>query len=659
MAHVKTVLLAATVASSNTAALIAQENDIISLDPIYVELTDPNTGAADRATSAYVSEAELETASMGDLKDLFAGISSVSVGGAIPVAQKIFVNGVDMLNLGVKVDGVAQNNRIFHHVSANAFDPGLMKFVRVDPGVAPADAGFEALAGAVTMETIDVADMLEAGDNFGGRVRLSYSDNGNTFGRAVTLAAREVGFEGLAYLKKMDGDDYEDGDDATVLGTGSDLDSGLVKLAYESEAGDRVEFSAQKMQDDALRNRRANFGAASWNPLELYETERTIYALHYENTQAAGLWDPEITLGYSATEVGKEEPYDSSGMTDTLSLTVQNTFHLSEAANITAGVDYIDKTSQYSIYSTGEKLGKEHVENIGIFAQARFEPVIGLDVSAGVRFDSQTFTDVNDVAYDNDGLSGNLSVQYAITERFSVRAGYSNVFGGIPIEDNYLFADAWDYSGLTEVTRGKNFVLGADWEDGPIRLGAEIFKTNLNNVRTSAYDGAAGNYVAGHADFESKGFTLAGSYDWLSGFARASYTYSEARLNGAEASSYAVLDYGTPLGGVFSLEVQQELVNHDLVLGGSIDAALDYDLAYDTGDGDGFLKKMPGYVVANVFAEYRPQRVDDLTIRFEINNLFDETYADRATYGSDYTEDQLNTLKESGRSVGLIVTKEF
>jgi hemoglobin/transferrin/lactoferrin receptor protein len=36
-----------------------------------------------------VADAELDRAHMGDLKDLFIGIASVSVGGGIPVAKKI------------------------------------------------------------------------------------------------------------------------------------------------------------------------------------------------------------------------------------------------------------------------------------------------------------------------------------------------------------------------------------------------------------------------------------------------------------------------------------------------------------------------------------------------------------------------------------------
>ena len=141
-------------ASVSLLALPVMAQDI-SLDPILVAQQDEQAGAADRATTQYVSQAELERARTGDLKDLFAGIASVSVGGAMPVAQKIFVNGVDMLNLRVTIDGVAQNNRAFHHVSANAIDPGLLKAVRADAGVAAADEIARRLVGRRCRATRD------------------------------------------------------------------------------------------------------------------------------------------------------------------------------------------------------------------------------------------------------------------------------------------------------------------------------------------------------------------------------------------------------------------------------------------------------------------------------------------------------------------------
>jgi hemoglobin/transferrin/lactoferrin receptor protein len=72
----------------------------ILLDPDYLRASDPNGNAADRIKSQYVADAELDRARMGDLKDLFRGFASVSVGGGIPIAQKIFVNSLDMLKLG-------------------------------------------------------------------------------------------------------------------------------------------------------------------------------------------------------------------------------------------------------------------------------------------------------------------------------------------------------------------------------------------------------------------------------------------------------------------------------------------------------------------------------------------------------------------------------
>ncbi|MFN3525659.1 MAG: TonB-dependent receptor plug domain-containing protein, partial [Paracoccus sp. (in: a-proteobacteria)] len=289
-------LLTGEAAAQQTAQTDPQTGQpVIMLDPITMRARDIDGNAADRATSKYVADAELDRARMGNLRDLFQGVASVSVGGAIPVAQKIFVNGVDMLNLNVTVDGVSQNNRIFHHVSANAFDPGLMKFVRVDAGIAAADAGPNALAGAVVMETVDAADVLKDGAAVGGNARLSYADNGGTFSRSLTLAGQHQGFEWLGYLKSATGDDYEVGGGDVLSGTAADLQSSLGKLAYETQDGHRFELSGQRMRDDTLRRSRANIGDVSggrpYQPLRRYDTTRDTVAFTYRNTQADGLWD--------------------------------------------------------------------------------------------------------------------------------------------------------------------------------------------------------------------------------------------------------------------------------------------------------------------------------------------------------------------------------
>lgn len=616
----------------------------ISLDPIIIEQADEQSGAADRATTQYVSQAELERARTGDLKDLFAGIASVAVGGAVPVAQKIFVNGVDMLNLAVTLDGVAQNNRAFHHVSANAIDPGLLKAARADAGAAPADAGPHAIAGSVVFETVDAADILSDDAVFGGDLRLAYGDNGDTFTRALTLATRHQGFELLAYAKSATGSDYTTGGGETIAGTAADLQSGLLKFAYEAPEGHRLELSGMVLADDALRRYRANIGeVVGGRPvpeLRRYDTERTNLSFSYQNTQAEGMWDPKIVLGLSENRIDIPDPELSEGTSKAISGTVQNTFHLSETDTVVAGVDFYDREG---IYDDADEHYREAASNIGVFAQARLEPLAGLKLSFGSRFDWQEFEGEGGFSDSYDGMSNNLSASYALTDGLTLRGGYSRVFGGLSIEDNYEYwrsAD-WDYAAL-RAGESENFTLGADFESGNLRLGGEVFLTQMQDARSWGEN----------FDFESRGFNLGATYGWEGGFARLTYSNSKVKVNGTLSSSYDAVDFGAPLGQVLALELQQVIGDSGWTLGGSLDLALDYNDVPDTAEAP-----IEGYEVISVFAEYVPPARPNLRLRAEVNNLFDVEYADRATYGADF--ESIVPLMEPGRTVTLSLVSKF
>ncbi len=625
-------------------ALHAQDaQPVFTLDPIIVQQRDELGDEADRATSMYVSDRELERARTGDLKDVFSGIASVSVGGALPLTQKIFVNGVDMLNLGVTVDGTAQNNRAFHHVSANAIDPGLLKQVRADATVSPADAGPYALAGSVVFETVDATDILEPGDSFGGNVRLSFSDNGQTLQSSLTLAGQQGGFEWLLYGKLADGEDYEDGDGNRVYGTRAALESYLGKVAYEA-GGHRFEFSAQRLMDSSLRQERANFGGFNGvdDALTLYNTTRESYSFVYETPDATGMWDPRVHIGYSESEIVKPEPWDSNGRSGTFSATFQNTFHLSEGNTVTAGIDYQDRFGNYLSPTYAEDQTEES-QNVGLFAQARLQPTDRLKVSFGARYDSQSFTGVNGFEGDFSGWSGNASLAFAATDELTLRGGVSSVFGGLVIEDNYEYwrmLGATAYDGL-EAARADNATIGFDWTRGDLTLSGELFVTEIKNARSST----------NNFDFKSKGFNLGATYGWGTGFARMTLSHSDVEIDGASGESFTAQDYGAPLGTLVAFEVEQETRVDGLKVGGGLDVALDYD--FD----DPALNDFDGYTVVNAWAEYVPPSLPNLTIRAEVNNLFDEQYADRATYGGEYGT--IIPLREPGRTISLVAVAKF
>lgn len=66
---------------------------------------------------------------------------------------------------------------------------------------------------------------------------------------------------------------------------------------------------------------------------------------------------------------------------------------------------------------------------------------------------------------------------------------------------------------------------------------------------------------------------------------------------------------------------------------------------------------LKGYEVVNLFAEYKPLQMPNLTFRAEVKNLLDKTYADRATYGQEFGT--VTPLYQPGRAVVLSASARF
>lgn len=233
---------------------LAQSDAPFQLNTIVLETTIEGDNTVD------VDSEDLARQNPADIQDLFKSEPTVTVGSSIPASQKVYVNGVEETNLSVTIDGSRQNNKIFHHNATTLIDPSLLKAVRIDPGVAPADAGAGALAGSIAYETRDVDDLLSPELSFGGFVKAEYDSNGDIFTNSGSVYGRQGGFEYLGFLKIADGGLREDGAGTTIIGSGTDLVSSLGKVAYQTDNGDRFEFSAEQVKDDDIRPYRANIG---------------------------------------------------------------------------------------------------------------------------------------------------------------------------------------------------------------------------------------------------------------------------------------------------------------------------------------------------------------------------------------------------------------
>ncbi|MBD0415406.1 TonB-dependent receptor [Oryzicola mucosus] len=634
---------------------VAADGSIV-LDTITIEGQGIGQGGV---AETVIGPQQLERINPTDLGDVFREQPGVQVGSSLPASQKVYVNGIEETNLAVSIDGSRQNNKVFHHNATNVIDPALLRAVAVDAGVAPADAGPGALAGSIAYETKNAHDLLLDGKSIGALVSSTYNFNSNTVTTGLAAYGVHNGLEILGYLNFGKGDNFTAGNGNEVDGTGTDLISGLGKIAYEFESGDRFELSHDRVLDDAERPFRANAGAVVTGKNEPdtrnYRLERQNTVFTYTDTTPEGWWDPKIVLAYSATDVTVPvflrdgSSYEDTGMTSSLNGKAENKFAF-DIGSVTAGLDfYSDKAKLHDPYEPGT----EKARNIGLYAQARLEPWEKTRLSFGARADHQRFTGVDDSDFDNSGLSANISGEYDLTDYLTAKAGFSHVSAGVPLAENFIMNPGWQYGdeGPEPVT-ANNYFLGLEAKHEGFTVEGSVFRTSINNARMALW-----NYTANiqapfpgalpalrSREVESQGFEIGAGYDWLTGYVKVKYAHIDVDIDGKPADSDSGNYLATPVGNIITLVAAHTFADWGLTVGGDVEIAPKYQV-YDA------------YEIVNLFAEYKPEQMPNFTFRAEVQNLFDEEYSSRATYGQEFPN--VTPLYEPGRSFLLSAKATF
>jgi hemoglobin/transferrin/lactoferrin receptor protein len=663
-------------ASSGEETNFTPAGDAIQLAPINVE--GASSGAALTGVDKIeISQEDIERGNPSNLQDVFAGEPGIAVSSSIAMSQKVYVHGVEETNLAVSIDGGRQNNRVFHHNANTLVDPSLLKQVEVDAGVAAADAGPGALGGSIAYETRDARDMLEPGKDFGGFGKISFDTNSETVTTGVSAYGVSNGFEALGYVNYGNGDNFEDGGGNEVFGSETNFITGIGKLAYQSEDGHRFEFSHEQIKDDADRPFRPDMQGIDGQaepPTRKYDLHRQNTVFSYTNELAEGLWDPKIVLAYSATELeteawckpgpcGPATLYPATGFGSSVNGKAENKFNLA-FGTVTTGFDfYRDEVELEALVPTiptaWDDSSDEAATNLGVYAQARLEPAEDVRFSFGMRGDQQWFEGTGDQEFDDAGLSGNASAEYDLTSFLTLKAGYSNVWAGVPLSESFVLNPVWNYEDGPEAVTSQNVVAGFVARHEGFSLEGGVFRTEISDVRVPNYTkGPLVNY-----ELDTEGFEIGAGYDWENGFFRVKYANIDAYINGVIAVSdydgptgFVLNKYlGVPVGEIITITAAHTFVDWGLTVGGDVEIALDYDKTALPDDPS--TKALPGYEVVSVFAEYVPEQMPNLTLRGEINNIFDEDYTNRASYGADSI--WYIPLREPGRSFLLSARAQF
>jgi hemoglobin/transferrin/lactoferrin receptor protein len=220
----------------------------------------------------------------------------------------------------------------------------------------------------------------------------------------------------------------------------------------------------------------------------------------------------------------------------------------------------------------------------------------------------------------------------------------------VPLAENFIANPNWDYGDGPESVTANNYTAGLVARYEGFSFEGGVFRTEIFDARDPSYNPPASGALLSH-DLESEGFEIGAGYAWFDGFIRVAYANIDVLIDGEPADSDVGTYIATPIGEIITITGAHTFVDWGLTVGGDVKIVFDYD---DVARGNQPLK---GYEVVNLFTEYRPSDAPNLSFRAEINNVFDETYTDRATYGQEFSN--VSPLREPGRSFLLSATARF
>lgn len=639
-------LLSVTVATDSAAqsASTAEQGATVTLAPISIDAkADVITGGVQ------LDEDDLDRINPQTLKDVFRQEPGVTVGSPLTISQKIFVNGIEDTNLAVDIDGARQANKTYHHIGTTIVDPGLLKAAKIESGVAPADAGPMALGGSISLETKDGRDLVKPGNTIGGFGKLSFDTNTEGFTRDVALAVREGGFDALAYGTVSTGKDYEDGSGNIVEGSRPDSQNIIAKVGFTNRHGYRAKLSFTRFDDISLRDARANFALPSNFGTAWTDYSRQQMTFSFGDETPTDMWDPKFSVSRTVSHLDTEQYANNRNIiarVESYNGKASNTF-TTDYGKITTGADFFIDEGSGGVTTSGTTTRREKVSNYGLFTQVRSSWTDAFRTSVGARVDRNELEGNDGSKLTNTGLSGNLNGEYDVTQNVMAYAGVGTVFGGIPMTEVGIQQTAYNYSDV-DPSRSYNGKIGANITLGDFTIDGNVYRTRIKNAHDLTTSTRATNY-----DLTTEGANLSVRYDYDSGFVRAGYSRADVEVDSAIPTSGSTDYYlGTLFGDMFTLEAHYRLAEYDLQIGTTNEYVLENG---DTRSSSGYA--LNGYFVSNIYAEWTPGAVNGLTLRADVKNLLDRTYADRANAGSYSSNASVSAFNDPGRTV--LVSAKF
>ncbi|WP_044469893.1 TonB-dependent receptor domain-containing protein [Mannheimia massilioguelmaensis] len=590
------------------------------------------------------------------MSDVLRGVPGVNVNGARSVVERYNIRGVTEEFLNVTVDGARQNGFAFHHGGNYAIDPEVLKRVDIDVGSNSVATGAGSLGGSIKFETVEAADMLEDGQNAGGKVKYGWGSNGNSHQSMAMLYGRANNLDLLGYFNYRHQLDGKDGNGTKNANKGHAQDY-LIKAKYNITEDQWVKISAERYSNSAFACAKANMAmcleTSPTNEAKQYaKLLRKTYTLGYGINPTDNPW-----VNFKANVYSTETETTVMGNPKTNIKTVGGTLSNTSETDLSFTHHRILVGGEY--YKTTEKALGSTVNNYEVkldSTSAYIEDQIGIGdftIIPGVRYDHYRadLSETVDKSYHR--FSKALGLRYALTENLVIFGNYTELFKGPDAGDLVVRSGARNYHASIEATKGENHEAGFNFAtanlftgDDDLSFTAKYFHTHYDNISRTVK-------IAGRSAYGNLGpVTLKGveaSVKYRIENLTASLSYARARskqntnigsMANPPVAGYAAFD---DTGDRYSFGLNYYLPEQQIELGWNTLWVRGINLYDELSTGRGpSARYYPGYTykeaysVSNAYISWAPKQVKGLELTFGVDNIFNKAYVDQSTqyYGA-------------------------
>jgi hemoglobin/transferrin/lactoferrin receptor protein len=615
-------------------------------------------------------------------------VPSVTVGGGVGLAQKIYVRGIEDSLLNVTIDGAPQHGTLFHHIGRVQIEPELLESVEVQAGAGEATSGFGAIGGAIRFRTRDPVSMLREGRDIGAIARAGWFSN-DGYKLSGTVYGRLWGDVGLlGSFVHVDREDYEDGDGNLQRGTAARQQLGFLRFGGDLGGGHRLALSYEHRDEEGAFGQRPNWPVLAGDELFPVDGKRQSVTANWRYAASSSI-GVEAT-GYWTRSEFIQDRFDRWGLYGAdietygfdLRARVRRAGH-----DVTFGVEhrrdrvaseYLDDPARWADWAWDPAVGRfaERGSLLGLYVQDRWQALDNLLISFGARYDSYDLDQITyDDGTDSDGVSVNAGASFEVLPGLSLNAGYAEAFRGKEIGDAFTLEHRPGRLSLSPTLRPErvgNIEGGAEYRRGGFRASAVYYRMEIEDViLDQLYSGPppqSSTYYENVGDFVAEGIELRAGYRSGALSIEGYFNHYDSRLNGRRIEGYEHIALGNSMGdnwaiiagydptpalGFRATLTRYEALNDLEVL------YRDVELGYVPETE--FIDK-PGYTVVDLFARWQPFATDLFELQAAVYNLFDERYVAHASVG-DYSAipdyELVRGLPEPGRNVRLTASFRF